>query len=784
MVIDFLHLLRNLRRSPASAAAAVLTLALTLGAGASIFAVVDAVLLTPAAFADPDALVVVREVPVDDPAAAPRRVSYSTFEAWRDRAGSLATLEAHEGTNLTLTGVGAAERVRATDVTTGFLAVLGVAPVRGRTFDAGDLGQRVVIISHSFWRGKLGADPAVIGRQLVLGGQAYSIVGVLPEQFAFALDACDVWRPLTPAQARSTGYRVAALARLAGHVSPASLAAVLEDISRESSPPAHVVTTGVAAEIAGSATKTLGLLAASAALATLIAFTNLAGLLIVRSMDRRRELAVRAALGARRYEITRPLVMEAGALVAIGIVGGVMLALWTTPEVGRLALAQFGGLAGREVAVTWRVIAVIALVASACAAGCGAVTALLVSRRNLVDDLRRGATAPPHELIVRRVLVTGEVALAFVLIVCVTLLGGSLYRVLSVNPGFNAQGVLAAQVSVPAASYANAGQVASFYAALQSALENRLGSRTVSIANEIPLSGNAGRAAVAVRPDAPSTEVAVREAAAAYFDVMRIPVVAGRAFDARDNAAVAPRVLVSESLARGLFPLETAIGRQVWWPGNAQSAEIVGVVGDVAHRALDEPPLPTLYLSALQSPSRSSIVVVRSSMPDAAVIAAVREEVARLDRDLPVYGVRSMLDVIEASPGVPARRVLTAAFVGFALLAVVLGGIGLFGILAHDVSRRRAEFALRIALGADPMRILRATIGQGAWIVGSGLAVGGVLSIWAARVLSAVLFAAGRWDVLSIGAAAAMLMVAGTCAALPAALRAARTDPLMALRAE
>ena len=169
MVIDFLHLMRNLRRSPASAAAAVLTLSLTLGAGASIFAVVDAVLLTPPPFADPDALVVVREVPVDDPAAAPRRVSYSTFEAWRDRAGSLATLEAYEGTNLTLTGVGAAERVRATEVTTGFLAVLGVAPARGRTFDAGDLGQRVVIISHSFWRGTLGRDPAVIGRQLVTG---------------------------------------------------------------------------------------------------------------------------------------------------------------------------------------------------------------------------------------------------------------------------------------------------------------------------------------------------------------------------------------------------------------------------------------------------------------------------------------------------------------------------------------------------------------------------------------------------------------------------------------
>jgi hypothetical protein len=279
----------------------------------------------------------------------------------------------------------------------------------------------------------------------------------------------------------------------------------------------------------------------------------------------------------------------------------------------------------------------------------------------------------------------------------------------------------------------------------------------------------------------------LREAGTGYFDVMRIPIVAGRAFDARDNAAAPPRVVVSESLAERLFAREQAIGRQMVLGGGrfAVMAEVIGVAGNIKHRALDEEgSWPTVYLSAWQARSRNVILVVRGQRPDADVVAAVREEVARLDRDVPVHGVRSMPDVVAASPGVPARRVLTATFTGFALLAIVLAGIGLFGVVAHDVACRRAELALRIALYADPMRILLRTLGQGARLVGAGLVLGGVLSIWAARALSSMVFATGRFDPLNIAVAAAVLMVVGAVAVLPAARRAARTDPLSALRCE
>src|SRR5262249_21056260 len=239
MHLDLLHLWRSLRRSPASAGAAVLTLSLTIGAGAAIFAVVDAVLLTPPPFAAPDALVIAGETPSDERAASPRPIGYGTFEAWRGRARSLATLEAFDGTNLTLTELGAAERVSATDVTPGFLPLLGVTPARGRAFDRDDVGQPVAIVSDAFWRRTLAADPGVVGRRIVLGGRAHTIVGVLPDRFSFAINPCEIWRPLpmTPAAAARSGYRVLVIARLGRGASPAALAGALEGGSPGGSPP-------------------------------------------------------------------------------------------------------------------------------------------------------------------------------------------------------------------------------------------------------------------------------------------------------------------------------------------------------------------------------------------------------------------------------------------------------------------------------------------------------------------------------------------------------------------
>ena len=783
MRIDLVHLVRVLRRSPASASAAILTLALTLGAGASIFAVVDAVLLTPPPFADPDALVTIGETPLDEPTGASRAIASATLDAWRDRARSLASIEAFDPTNLTLTGFGAADRTRATDVTPGFFALLGTAPMMGRGFSADDVGRPVAIVSHDFWRRTLDGDPGVIGRALVLDGQTHTIVGVMPERFFFALDVSDIFRPipLTPAQAARAGLRVRAIARLAPNVSPTSLSAALDEVSRTSTPPARVIATRIAAAITGGAARTLSLLAAATGLAMFIAFTNLAGLLMVRSIDRGRELAVRSALGASRMEIARQLVLEAMAIVGAGTMAGMLFAFWLTPN---LALQQFAGIVGREITVSWRMIAALSMLAAACACVCGLIPAVIASRQNIVDILRRSGTAAPRERWLRRAFVTAVVSLAFVLIVSVTLLGRSLLTTLAIDPGFEPDGVLTAGIALPAARYPTVDHLVSFYSTLESELSQRLGTRAVAIVNELPLGNDRGRGLVSVGQTDSQREAVIRVASTSYFDVMRIPLVTGRAFERLDDASAPIRVVISESLAAALFPRESSLGRQIWLAARAQPAEVIGVVRDVKHRSLDDPVLPTLYLSAWQSPSRGSILVLRTTRTDADAIAIVRQQVARLDGDLPVYGRASMTGMVARSPGVPARRLLTTAFLGFALLAVVLGAIGLFGVVAHDVAARRAELALRLALGANPSRILIATLGQGAAMVGTALVVGGVLSVWTSQALSGVVVTSGGLDLVTAGAASVVLMLTGLSAVLPAARRAARTDPLTALRAD
>jgi putative ABC transport system permease protein len=787
LAIHLRQLGRTLHRSPASAAAAILTLALTLGTGASIFAVVDAVLLTPPPFSDPDALVTIGETSLDELTGAPRAVTYATLEAWRERARSLATIEAYDPTNFTMTGLGTAERTRATDVTPGFLELLGVRPVVGRSFRADDIGRPVVIVSHAFWRGKLGADASAIGREIVLGGQTHTIVGVLPEQFFFALDVSEVWRPLplTPAQAARAGIRVRAIARLAPTVAPASLTDALDEVSRTSTPPARVSATRMATAIAGGSTRTLGLLAGAAAVAMLIAFINLAGLLTVRSIDRARELAVRSALGARRLELAWHLVLEAVAIVAMGTMAGMLITFWLTPEVGRLALQQFGGIAGRDVTVSWRVVGAVSALAAVCAWICGLLPAVVAARRNVADTLRRGTTAAPRERWLRRAFVTTVASLAFMLLVSVTLLGRSLLTVLAIAPGFEPTGVVTAAVALPAARYPTDDHQVSFYSALESEVSQRLGTRAVGIVDELPLTNaRIGRGLVALRQTDPPREAVVRAASTAYFDVMRMAVLAGRGFERRDDGSAPARVIISESLSTQLFQRESPIGRQVWMADPARPAEVIGVVRDVKHRSLDEPDLPTLYVSAWQFPSRGSRLVLRTARSDADAIAVLREHVARLDPDLPVYGIGSMTAVVAASPGVPARRVLTATLLGFALLALLLAAIGFFGVVAHDVASRRPELALRIALGATATRILTTTLGQCAWMVGSALVCGSVLSFWASRAISGVVGASGGFDLATAGAVAALLVLVGAGAVLPAARRAAHTDPLIVLRSQ
>lgn len=760
----------------ATAVAAVLTLSLTLGVGTAILALINAVLLTPPPFADPDSLVVLSETPSGEASAQPRRPTFGTFEEWRDAAGSMATLEAVDGTNVTLTGLGAAERIGGNDVTPGFLRQLGVTPARGRSFEATDAGQPVVIVSDRLWREKLGSDPNAIGRVITLGDTGHTIIGVMPKASNVDLMSADFWRPIpfaiTP-EFRSS-YRVSVYARMSHRIPASALISVLDGVSRNSSPRAFAVSTPIKDQIAGDARKTLGVLAGAAAIAALLAFVNIGGLLVVRSLERQRELAIRSALGASPSDIATQRLFETQTLVAIGVAIGILLAVWITPPFARLTLEQFGG----AVSVDWRVIAIIAAMASICGALCAVPAALASARRDVVDTLRRGATPPPRELKLRRMFVAVQVALAFVLLASVTLLATNLIRLMNTAPGFDPSGVLAMKISLPSANY-NDERVVSFYSALQKAIAGRLGQGAIAGVNEVPLDGSVSRRVLRLRPDDSGREAVVREVTPDYFKVMRVAQIAGRSFDERDNTS-SRRIIVSQSLADALG-FAQPVGQSLWYSKNEQ-AEIVGVVADVKHQSLDEPFQPTMYIPAAQSPSRSMVLVARSAHPDADVIAAVREEVARLDASLPVYGVSTLTDIVSRSRGMRERRVITATFVGFGVLAIVIAGVGLLAVTAHDVLSRRKEFALRIAIGARPTRVVSDIVRQAAMMVAAGTSGGAFLSVAVNSALMAAGFATSRVSPLAIGVPVIVIAVAGALALSPAIRAALASDPVTILR--
>jgi putative ABC transport system permease protein len=761
----------------------VLTLALTLGAGATIMAVVDAVLLTPPPLDGPDSVVALGETLVAVP-GAPRAISYPKFEAWRERAASLATLAAFDGTNLTLTGLGTAERIGATDVDTRFLPLVGAVPILGRPFRAEDVGQAVTIISHRFWQTRLGGDRDVIGRSIVLNGRNHEIIGVLPESFRFSAEPIFRPLPLTAAQAARTTYRMNALARLAPGVTPTSLSAALDEISRRGTPSSRAIVTPIATVIARGSKATVGLLAAAAAVATLMAFFNLMGLLVVRSMDRAQELAVRVAIGARPFAVVRHLILEAETLVAIGTGTGVLLAMWLTPIAAQLVQLQFGPITNRPIEVSWRVMTVVTVVAAVCAALTALVPAVMAARRASADSLRRGSTRAPRELALRRFMIAGEVALAFVLLVSMALLGQSLAAALQKHPGFKAEDVMTFGVSVPAPKYAGNREEAAFYATLQQRLDSRLGPGSTAVIDELPLTGDGGRTLVGTTATNADMEAIARTASPSYFDVMSIPLLAGRGFDARDDGSAPRRVVIGAGLAAKLFGTMPATGQAIYLAGPRQTFEVVGVVGDVKHRSVDEAPLDSVYLPVAQEPSRTSRIVVRSARPANDVIAIVRAEVAQLDRDLPVYAALPMSEIVAVSAGMPARRVLTGTFTAFALLALTLSAAGLFGVMAHEVALRRPELALRLALGANPLGLLAATLRQGTAMIGTGVGAGLLLTVWSGKLLTTLAPTTESFSPVASGAAAGLLLIVGLCAVFPAARRAARTDPLAALRAE
>jgi predicted permease len=775
---------RGLRRSPASAIAAIVTLALTLAAATAIFAVVDATLLTPPPFADPSALVEIGEIPVNDPATALRAVSAQTLDAWRAQSLGAIRLEAYDGTNVTLTGGRYPERLNGILVSPGYLPMLGVTPRIGRTFSERDAAEgSAIIVSDAGWRSLLLGDPNPLGRTLMIDGRARSVIGVLPPTSGAGLGAA-VWMPMAIAPGDPDGARVRVVGRLTPGVTIATASALLGATPGQSRDLQPAVLS-LPRLLQGRAADVMPFILLAAGLGVALAAVNLAGLMVLRAMDRSRELAVRAALGATRTDLLKPLVLEAHVLVTAGALCGVLLALWLTPAAAQLASMQLG-MTAAGAAIGWRAGAVLIVVALACAWISALAPALAAAKRfDLSRTGRDQISQAPTTVALRRVFVAAEIAVAFVLLAAVVLVGRSLQAVIAIEPGFVPDQVLAAPISIPAARYPDARSIAQFYRQLEEALASRFARNQVAIIDELPLSdSSSGRIHVALSRDGMMHQAVARVAGPGYFELLAIPIFEGRTFNNDDRGDATPIAVVSRSLAERLYQDTRVLGRTLWIPSLNTDVQIVGVVGDVKHRSLEEETMPTLYFSAAQQPSRSSNIVLRTGRPDADTLDIVRAEVARLDPEVPVYGRATLDEVIQRSAGVPIRRVVSAMFAAFALLALVIAAVGVFGVVAHDVSARRLEMALRLALGAHPTRLLHAVLRQAAAILVAGLAAGMALSLFFSRLLNALLYGVTATDAVTIVLVTALLSCTMLLAASVPARRAARTNPVALLRGE
>jgi len=808
---DVRYAARGIRRAPGFAAVAVVTLALGVGANSTIFTVVNGTLLKPLPFPEPDRLVLVWRTYDSDPGDL-NIVSAPDFWDWQRQNhvfDSIAIFDsAGKGYNLAATGAREAEQVSGVRVTAQFFRVLGVAPFLGRGFlpEEETLGRdHEVVLSYGLWASRYGADPSLVGRAIRMDGEAYTVIGVMPREFQFQFwsGPRQVWVPagFTRGDQSRDSNSFVAIARLAPGVTlaqaQAELATIQAGIARQY--PDTSAGTSVAVVPMGDYGLTdirrlmLALLAA-VGLVLLIACVNVANLMLARGTGRRRELAVRRALGASPLRIARQLLVESLLLSALGGAAGLLAAIWgssllTRALPGRLALIVFRPLAG--IAVDGHVLAFTLGVA--CLAGVlfGVFPAAESFRRRSRNPLneRGDDRGGPGGNRLRHGLVAGEVALTLVVLCGAGLMIASMARLLGVDPGFDPRNVLTMEMSLPQINtYYGPPVNARFCEDLQTSVGAVPGVVSVGAAAHLPLAGNAGRTFTIEGRPAPSQDqmpgASYSVACPGYFRTMGVPVLEGREFTFRDTLASTPVVVVNQSMAKKFWPGEDALGKRIRLGVSEQEPwmTVVGVVGDVRHWGLDAKMNPQFFRPYTQAAWPFMRVVVRTAAAPMSFAKPAAAALARVEPDRPVSSVRTMEAIVERSVG--PRRFAMLLLSAFALLALVLAGVGIVGVVSCSVAQRTREIGIRVALGARSGEMVTLFVGRTMIWVAIGLAAGLGGSLAFMRLLRTLLFDVRPADPLVLGTVSAVLAVIALVASWLPARRAASVDPVIALRSE
>ena len=811
---DVRYALRTLRKSPGFTIVAVLALAIGIGANTAIFSLIDAIREKALPYKDPSTLVelwgnVVR-------AKVERRgASYPDYLDWRARSKSFEDVAAFDGQLMTLVGSEDPERINTEFVSAPYFSLLGVSPARGRVFqaeeDAVAKPAQVVVLSDGLWKRRFGADPQIVGRTLTLccAARQYTVVGVMPPGFKGLSDIAELWVPFamyappsTMAERGSRGF--AALARLKPGVGMGTAQRELDGISRQlereyplTNEKRAVELTPLDVELVGPLRPALLTLMAAVAFVLLIACANVANLLIARSEARRREIAVRTALGAGRARLLRQLITEGCVLTLIGAAIGLLLARASVAVLIAQSPVTFPSFVSPGLDL--RIAAFTVAVSLACGILVGLAPGLQARSIDLSGALKESARGSDgrHTQRVRNALVVTELSLAVVLLVGAGLMIRSVRNLAALNPGFDPDSVLTLHVSIPRTSTAPltaATQTPSPPVVYSRALLDRLravpGVASVALGSDLPLDGNASASLYTAEGQPATNAQNVPRAynhrvSPDFFGALRIPFVSGRTFTDAEATAGSPAVIVSERVVKRFWPGQDPIGKRIKFGPIASTGAwltIVGVVGEVKYRALPDNPTtdPDIYLPFIDRNSQVA-VVVRTSVTPAALVAPLRAVVRSADPSIPIYGVAPMADLI-ASQTSQSRFTMWLMGV-FAAVALSLAVIGIYGVMSYLVTQRTREIGIRLALGAGGRDILGLVVGNGARLIGAGIAIGLAASFALQRLVSSLLFGVTAADAVSGGAVAILSVVALVACYLPA-IRATRVSPLNALRYE
>jgi len=801
---DLRYAIRLQRKNPGFTIVAVIALALGIGANTAIFSVVNTVLLRPLPYKDPERLVMVWEeatkagYPQDTPTAA-------NFVDWRTQNQSFEGMAAITDDSFNLTGTGDPERLEGQRVSTDLFPLFGVEPQIGRVFTAAEDqpgNERVVLLSYGLWQRRFGGDAGIVGKSLQLNGSGYTVVGVMPARFQFPTADDEVWVPIAFTQEDATNRNRHYL-RVVGRLKPGvTLAQAQADMSTiatrlqqqypETNTDLGAVITPLQEHLVGDIKPALLILLGAVGLVLLIACANVANLLLARAAVRQKEIAVRVALGARRSRLIRQFLTESVSLSLLGGLVGLVIAY-----VGLIVLKAFipeNISQARAISIDYKVLGFTLFVSVATGLIFGLAPALQSIRFNQAETLKEGgrdaATGGSGKRL-RSLLVMAEVAISLVLLIGAGLLINSFLRLRNVDPGFRVDNLLTMKIVLPDSKYERRVQRSAFYTDIVQRVQSLPGVRSAAVTTNLPLyrQGNSISISIEGRPEPPPGQediIVTRIISPGYFDTMSIPLLKGRQLTDQDTDDSPNVVVISEGMARRYWPGEEAVGKRIA-VGRIRSPEdwiqVVGVVKDVRQFELTADPKPQMYLTHRQFGFfDAQDLVVKTDVDSASMASAVRKAVWEIDKDQPVSNIRAMETILADS--IARQRFSMLLLAIFATVALVLAGVGIYGVMSYSVAQRTHEIGIRMALGAQTSAVLKLAVGYGLKLVAAGIAIGLVAAFALTRVMATLLFGVTATDPTTFTLISLLLVAVAAIASYIPARRATRVNPIIALRYE